>query len=92
MPAIIPVIAAIAAIGGVVEAGVGLAQSKKGGAAAPPPLPTAPDPNAAQNNADAAQTRQRQILLATGGQTDYTSGTGTLLGSDIGKATLLGGL
>ncbi len=53
---------------------------------------TLPDPSSAKDEAAATLKRQRQILLATGGQTDYTGGSGMLIGTDIGKTTLLGGM
>lgn len=84
----------VAAIGGgfAIEAVTGGLGGNKNSSSALPALPSPPDPNAAAGTADAAQTRQRQILLATGGQTDFTGGTGTLLGTDVQKQTLLGGV
>lgn len=57
---------------------------------APDPV-TPPDPMKAEQAAKAKLMDQRKILLATGGQTDYTSGTGVLTGTDVSKTTLLGG-
>lgn len=57
-----------------------------------PPAPgTLPDANKAQVNAKNQLMDQRKTLLASGGQTDYTAGTGVLTGTDVSKTTLLGG-
>lgn len=59
--------------------------------------PSSPDqaalPNTvtAEKNAQATVANQRQILLAAGGQTDYTGGFGVLTGTDVSKSTLVGG-
>lgn len=50
-----------------------------------------PDPNAASKDASTSVNNQRALLLAAGGQTDYTSGLGVLTGSDVSKTTLVGG-
>lgn len=50
-----------------------------------------PDENKAKADASATVADQRRTLLASGGQTDYTGGTGILTGSDTTKTTLLGG-
>lgn len=50
-----------------------------------------PDPNKAKTDAASTVANQRQILLASGGQTDYTGGLGILTGSDVSKTSLLGG-
>lgn len=87
----------IIALSAVLTAGVGVASAagafggNKNDSSGPPPIPTLPNQNKAEIDAKATQTRQRQILLASGGQTDYTGGTGSLLDTDTTKATLLGG-
>lgn len=55
-----------------------------------PGLPAPPDPNAAKNAAMDQSKAQRRLLLASGGQTDYTGGAGVLGTGDINKTTLLG--
>lgn len=74
-------------------AGAGIAEMI-GGSKNPPGLPSAPalpDPNKASDDAAEKLKTQREILLRAGGQTDLTSGTGVLLGTDVSKETLLGG-
>lgn len=51
-------------------------------------LPTAAD---AKKIATTDQANQRRLLLAGGGNTDVTGGTGVLTGADVTKSTLLGG-
>lgn len=55
-----------------------------------PNAPAAPDPTKAQADATSTVNNQRQILLAAGGQTDYTGGLGVLTGSDVSKSSLVG--
>lgn len=81
---------ALAGAAGATAISGGFGGDKKSESGLPAP-PTLPDPTTAKDTAQAAQTRQRQILLATGGQTDYTEGSGAILGSDTTKQTLLGG-
>ena len=77
---------------GMAGAGVGMAVGASGGGDSKGPAAATPvDPTKAAEDAQAAQTRQRQILLATGGQTDMTGGSASILGSDTSKHTLLGG-
>lgn len=81
-------------IGEVLTFGLGsllFPKDKKSDAPSPLPLPNSPDSNKASSDASTAQTRQRQIMLASGGQTDFTGGTANLLGSDVSSETLLGG-
>jgi hypothetical protein len=49
-----------------------------------------PDPNAAAQTALDAQNKERRALLASGGKTDMTGGSGMLLGSDIHSLNLGG--
>ena len=55
-----------------------------------PALPAAPSISTASNTASTAQTAARAAALQSGGLTDYTSGTGIVLGSDVSKATIVG--
>lgn len=50
-----------------------------------------PDPEKAKQTAATDQANQRRSLLAAGGRTDVTGGTGVLTGADVSKTTLLGG-
>lgn len=72
-------------------AGVGSIISGMGSTPKAPDQAALPDPNKAAVDAQATQANQRRILLTSGGQTDYTGGTGVLTGSDVSKTTLLGG-
>ena len=49
-----------------------------------------PDPNKAAQDALDAQNKDRRALLASGGRTDLTAGSGMLLGSDIHSLNLGG--
>lgn len=73
--------------------GAGAAQLFSGSQDSPnmPNPPALPDPNQASQDAAKKITNQREILLRSGGQTDYTGGTGVLTGTDVSKTTLLGG-
>jgi hypothetical protein len=55
-----------------------------------PALPVAPNMLIASNTASTAQTAARAAALQSGGLTDYTDGTGIVLGSDVSKATIVG--
>lgn len=83
--------AAVLALAGL--AGAGVAETISGMSKAPsqPTQPTLPNSQTADNNSQATVANQRQILLAAGGQTDYTGGLGVLTGSDVSKSTLVGG-
>lgn len=81
----IPIIAAVVLGLGAGELISGLQDSPDN-----PSQGTLPDPNKAKADAQATQANQRKILLTSGGQTDYTGGTGVLTGSDVSKTTLLG--
>lgn len=50
-----------------------------------------PSVDVAKATADEAVTQQRRMLLASGGQTDFTGGSGSLLGGQVQSKTLLGG-
>lgn len=54
-----------------------------------PTPPASPDPNVAAQTAKDAQNKQRKILLATGGKTQY-AGAGSLLGDNINTINLTG--
>lgn len=59
-----------------------------------PELPASqpnPDPTKAKEQGQATVNNQRRALLAAGGQTDYTGGTGSLNNSDVARTTLLVG-
>lgn len=75
-------------------AGAGFGASELiGGMKDSPKLPdqsTLPDKDKAGADAQAKINNQRLRLLTSGGQTDYTSGTGVLTGTDVTKTTLLG--
>ena len=68
-------------------AGMLMDKKDKGSEPAPAPLP---DPNAAAQTALDAQNKDRRTLLASGGRTDLTSGSGMLLGSDINSLNVGG--
>lgn len=74
-------------------AGAGIAEMIQGFSNSPdkPASADLPDPNKAKADAGNTVANQRQILLASGGQTDYTGGLGILTGSDVSKTSLLGG-
>ena len=55
-----------------------------------PTAPAAPDPNKAAQDALDAQNKDRRALLASGGKTDLTGGSGMLLGSDINSLNVGG--
>ena len=56
-----------------------------------PGQPAAPDPNAAAETALTEQTKARQALLLSGGQTTLTGpGGAPLLGPDLGSKSLIG--
>lgn len=87
MAAAIPFIIAAVAGAGISQLISGFGSAPQGG-----PDPAAlPNQDKAKMDAGNTVANQRQILLASGGQTDYTGGTGVLTGSDVSKTTLLGG-
>lgn len=88
-----PAVPAIIAVASVVSAGVGIAEMIQGFGNAPdkPDAPPSPDANKAKIDASNTVANQRQILLASGGQTDFTGGLGVLTGADVSKTTLVGG-
>ena len=61
-----------------------------GGSVNPPALPAAPSLATSAQTATSAQNAARVAALQSGGITDYTSGTGIVLGSDVKSATLTG--
>lgn len=87
MPAIIPIVVAIAAGAGIAEGINALDSSSKNKA---PSMPALPSMTSASETAGTAQTQQRQAALAAGGQTNVTSGSGIVLGSDVQSVTLVG--
>ena len=56
----------------------------------PPAAVAPPDPNKAAQDALDAQNKDRRALLASGGKTDLTGGSGMLLGSDINSLNVGG--
>lgn len=86
MPPVILALEAVAAVAGIAEIAHGFSSTPK-----EPDKAALPDQKTADASATNTVANQRQILLASGGQTDYTGGLGTLLGSDVAKSTLIGG-
>ena len=82
---VVPIIAAVAAIGGVVETGIAMSHQPKA-----PGQPSLPSEAVAGMTADEALTKQRKIALASGGLTDYTKGKGIILGQDVKEVGLAG--
>ena len=72
--------------------GAGLAEGISALTSTPkaPSMPAAPSLTSASDTANTAQTQQRQAALAAGGNTNVTSGTGIVLGSDVQSLTLVG--
>ena len=62
--------------------------SSKNNSPAQAPLPSI---QASSQTAQASQGQSRAAALAAGGLTDYTGGTGIVLGSDVKSACLIGG-
>ena len=61
-----------------------------GGSPSPPALPAAPSLATSAQTATDAQKAARVAALQSGGLTDYTGGSGIVLGSDVKSATLTG--
>ena len=61
-----------------------------GGSTNPPALPPAPSLSTSAQTATAQQNAARVAALQSGGLTDYTDGSGIVLGSDVKSATLTG--
>ena len=85
IPAIIAIATVTAAVGGIIEGAIGLSESSK-----TPSTPAAPSTATAQQTATEAQTAQRRSVLAAGGGTNVTGGSGIILGSDISSVSLVG--
>lgn len=81
---IIALVAGLAA-GGIAEGISALSSSPK-----TPGLPATPSLDSASTTAQADQTAQRRALLAAGGNTNITNGTGIVLGSDVNSVSLVG--
>lgn len=73
--------------------GFGIAEAVQGMSKSPsaPAQAALPDSGTATDKANSKTSNTRQLLLASGGQTDYTGGLGVLTGSDVSKSTLVGG-
>ncbi len=74
-------------------AGAGIGEIVSGTSKSPsaPEQAALPDKNKADKAGATTIGNQRQLLLAAGGQTDYTEGLGFLAGSDVAKQSLVGG-
>lgn len=84
-PALIPVVVGALAVSGIASEVVSLFNQPKA-----PGLPPVPSLSDSEKAAKDAQTQQRRAVLAAGGMTNVSGGTGIILGSDVSSVSLVG--
>ena len=78
------VIEVIIAAAAITEGAIGISEAGK----AKPEMAALPNKNLSQSAAQEQQDASRRAILASGGQTDLTGGSGILLGNDIKSVSL----
>lgn len=86
-PVVVAAIIGATAAFGATELVEGLSKGSK----ASPEQAALPNQAAADQAGSTTVQNQRQLLLAAGGQTDYTDGLGSLTGADVSSKSLVGG-